>query len=74
MRTAAGLGNYAFADPGLAIGDKVEVVHIQQLRTALDEAREDLLLSTLYYTDPTLTAMSTRIKAAHVTELRNGVK
>jgi hypothetical protein len=44
------------------------------LRTALDAARAAIPLSPLTYTDPTLTAGTTKINAARVTEVRNGVK
>ena len=45
-----------------------------ELRTALNAARTALGLGALTFTDPTLTAQSTRIKSAHITELRDAVK
>ena len=45
-----------------------------ELRAALDAARTACGLSTLNHTDTTLTVQSTGIKAAHITDLRNGVK
>jgi hypothetical protein len=48
-------------------------VHIQELRNALHAARTSLGLSALTYTDPAVAA-GTRIKAAHLQELCNGLK
>lgn len=74
LRTAATLGAAAFTDPVLTGGVATKAVHIDQLRTAIAEARSALGLSTLVFTDPTLIAGTTLVKAAHVQELRNGVK
>jgi hypothetical protein len=74
MRAAAGLGAQAFTDPALTSGTQIKAVHLQQLRTALDQARAAIGLPALAYTDPTLAAGVTRIKAAHITGLRTGVK
>lgn len=57
----------------IQVGDPIKAAPITELRAALDAARSTLLLSTLSYTDPSLSA-GTRIKAAHVQELRNGTK
>ncbi|HYI07711.1 MAG TPA: glycoside hydrolase family 44 protein [Thermoanaerobaculia bacterium] len=73
MRAAAGLTATAFTDASLP-GTKIKAVHLTELRTALDAARADLGLPALTYTNPTLTAGSTPVKAAHLMELRNGVK
>ena len=74
MRAAAGLGAQSFTDPGLAAGTTIKAVHLTQLRTALDQARAAIGLSALAYTDAAITPHATKVKAAHVTELRNGVK
>ncbi|HYC61735.1 MAG TPA: glycoside hydrolase family 44 protein [Thermoanaerobaculia bacterium] len=76
MRAAAGLvGEHPpFTNPVLSAGTSIKAVHIQELRTAMDQARAAIGLSALAYTDPTLTAGTTKVKAAHVTDLRNGVK
>jgi hypothetical protein len=74
MRAAAGLGEQAFTDPALTSGTSIQAIHLQQLRTALDQARAAIGLPALAYTDPTLAAGVTKIKAAHVTGLRTGVK
>lgn len=74
MRATAGLIAMSFTDPVLTGGVAVKAVHIQQLRTALSQARTALGLSAIPFTDPTLTAGTTVLKAAHVQELRIGVK
>ncbi len=73
MRTLARLGTATFTD---SIGPLVQVrkIHIDELRTNLDASRAALGLLALSYTDPSVTAASTTIKAAHFGELRNGVK
>jgi hypothetical protein len=63
-----------FTAPTPSTSVTVRRQHVIDLRTALDDARFSLALSTLTYTDPTITAGTTQIKAAHVTELRNGVQ
>jgi Glycoside hydrolase family 44 len=68
MRTAAGLGAQAFTDPALSSAVRVKAVHLTELRTALDAARAELGLPALVYTS------TSNVKAAHVTEIRNGVK
>jgi hypothetical protein len=75
MRAAApGLGPQAFTDPGLGVGTLIKRLHITELRTALDQARAAIGLPAIAYVDPVITAGATTIKAAHVIDLRNGVK
>jgi hypothetical protein len=75
MRAAAGLSAQSFTDPGLASGGIIRAVHQNELRTALNLARSTIGLAAIVYVDsPTVTATSTKVKAAHVTDLRNGVK
>jgi glycosyl hydrolase family 44 len=74
MRVSAGLAPQSFTDPTLTTSTLIKAVHITELRTALDQARATLALSALSYTNPTLTIGVTTLKAAHVTELRDGVK
>jgi hypothetical protein len=62
----------AFTDPSVT-GMKVKAVHLTELRTALNAARVDLVLSSLSFTN-TLTAGVTPVRAIDFTELRNGVK
>ncbi|HYI07693.1 MAG TPA: FG-GAP-like repeat-containing protein, partial [Thermoanaerobaculia bacterium] len=70
-RTAAGLGAATFTDPAPAI---VKRIHFTEMRTALDAARTALGLSAIAYTDPAITVASTKVKAAHVVDLRKGVQ
>ena len=51
---------------------KVKAIHLSELRTALTVARESLELSPIDFTDAMAPGLP--VKAAHVTELRNGVK
>jgi len=68
MRSAAGLTPLA-ADGTIGVGQRVRASHITALRSALDQARASLGLPSVPYSIPL-----TLIRAAHVTELRNGVK
>jgi hypothetical protein len=69
MRASASLGPLA-ADSTIGVGQVVRAQHITALRTALDQARAAIGLPALAYTDATPTI----VKAAHVQELRSGVK
>ncbi len=73
MRATAGLTAATFTDasPG---GVLVKAAHVNELRTALSAARTALGLTAIAFTDPTLIVGTTSVKAAHWTELRNGVK
>jgi hypothetical protein len=73
MRLAAGIGAASFTDVD-PTGLPVKKIHIDQLRTALDPARLALGLPPMTYTDPTINALTTVVQAAHVEELRAGVK
>jgi hypothetical protein len=73
MRATAALGAASFTDASLA-GVAVKAAHIQELRTALNQARTTLGISSITFTDPTLTAGTSILRAAHVQELRDGVK
>lgn len=74
VRTLAGLGAFSFTDSSISTSTKVKRLHVIDLRTALDQARSTLTLPALSYTDSAITIGSTRVKAVHFTELRNGVK
>jgi hypothetical protein len=54
-------------------GMTVKTVHLTELRTALQEAYAAAKRPTPAFTDPTIVAGSTLIRAAHVTELRDAV-
>ncbi len=73
MRAAATLGALP-ADATIAAGALIRASHVTALRSALNEARSVIGLTALAYTDPTLTAGVTKVKTAHVEELRNGVR
>ncbi|HXH95057.1 MAG TPA: hypothetical protein VNN25_26015 [Thermoanaerobaculia bacterium] len=73
MRATAGLGAASFTDASLA-GVAVKATHIQELRTALNQARTTLGISAITFTDPALTAGTSILRAAHIQELRGGVK
>lgn len=74
VRALADLTASTFTDPTLNATIPVRRLHITDLRTALDVARSALLLTALTYAEPAITAGTTTIKSAHVTELRNGVR
>ena len=71
MRAAAGLSATVFTDPSLATGNAIKSIHITELRTAVDAARNAIGLSLPLYTDPAITSGTTKIKAAHITDLRD---
>ncbi len=74
VRTFAGLPGTAWTDPGLA-GLVVKVVHIQELRDSLTFAISNRIgMNPGTYTDPTLTAGVTTIKAVHIDEIREKLK
>ena len=72
VRAAGGLGPATYTDP-VAAGAIIKAIDITELRSALDQARLPLGLGQFVYTDPSLAAGAI-IKAAHVQELRDGVK
>jgi sugar lactone lactonase YvrE len=74
FRTSAGLSSFSFTDPALGSGTPVRASHILELRSALAAARSALALSAIVYSDPTITAGSTRVKAAHLQEIRAAVQ
>jgi hypothetical protein len=73
IRAAAGLQPASYTS-AVAAGSLIRRTHITEMRTALDFARSVIGLPALSYTDATITAGTTRVKAAHLTDLRNGVK
>ncbi|HEX8618773.1 MAG TPA: hypothetical protein VF911_14410 [Thermoanaerobaculia bacterium] len=74
LRAAAGLAPATFTDPTLSSAVPIKAAHIQELRTAITQARVPLGLSNTTFTDAVLTAQTTKVRAVHVAELRNGVK
>lgn len=73
VRAAAGLQPASYTHPAAA-GSLIRRSQITELRAALDAARQTIGLAALSYIDATITAGTTRVKAAHITDLRNGVK
>jgi len=72
VRTAAGLAQATFTDT-LTAGVFIKVIHITELRSNLDEARSALSLTVVPYTVLVKEAGAT-VKAAHIQDLRAGVK
>jgi hypothetical protein len=72
VRSTAALPPASWTDPALG-GKRIRAVHIQELRSWLDESLGRLSLpSPPPYTDATLTGVA--VKAAHIQELRERVK
>ena len=55
-------------------GRAVLQAHLTDLRTALDQAYTAAVKTHAAYTDPSLTAGTTMIKASHLSELRTFVR
>ncbi|HYH10632.1 MAG TPA: Ig-like domain-containing protein [Thermoanaerobaculia bacterium] len=72
VRALAALSATSFPTP-VAPGGIITATPIMELRKALDPARAALGLTAISYTDPTIGA-GTRIKRAHVQEIRDGIK
>lgn len=70
VRLLNNTGGFPFTDPTLNTSTAVKRIHLVELRNALDAARTPLGLPSYPYTDPTITAGSTRIKRAHIQDLR----
>jgi hypothetical protein len=73
VRALATLAPFPFTNGSLA-SVAIKKLHIEELRTALSEARAALGLPAVSYTDPVLTSGVSKIKAAHIEDLRAGVK
>jgi hypothetical protein len=74
VQSLAGQTLSIFTDPTLNTTVRVKRLHLLELRSALDLARSALGVGVLSHADPNITAGTTVIKAAHITELRNAVK
>jgi hypothetical protein len=78
VRAQAGMEAVSFTDPTLDSTVTVKAVHVTELRGALDPAHSALealgLPALPSYTDGTITATSTVIKAAHINDLRARVR
>jgi hypothetical protein len=60
-------------NPLMAQTTRMKVVHIMELRAAIDNVRAALGLATFAWTDPTLTPGVTPAKVVHLTELRTAI-
>ena len=69
----APLPPFPFTDGSLA-SVAMKKTHIEELRAALDAARAALGLPPVTYTDAVLTSAVSTITAAHIEQLRTGVK
>ena len=75
VRTLAGAGvGISFTTPTPATNVTVRAQHVLDLRGGLTSVWATLGITTPTYTDPTLTATVTKIKGAHLTDLRNAMK
>lgn len=70
VRLLNNTGGFPFTDPTLNASTIVKRVHLTELRSALDATRTSLGLPQYAYTDPAIVARNTRIKRAHVHDLR----
>jgi hypothetical protein len=52
----------------------IKAVHVQELRTAENEARAALGMSSMTFTDAAIVPASTKVRLVHLQELRLGVK
>jgi hypothetical protein len=71
LRQRHGLSAFLFAD---TTPTTIRGVHLSELRTALGGVFSALGRTVPAYTDPTITAGTTAIKAAHFTELRAAIR
>jgi len=77
VRALAGSGTYpaiSFSAPAPSTSVTVRAAHLTDLRNGITAPRNALLGGSLTFTDPTITAGTTLIKAVHINELRNAVK
>jgi hypothetical protein len=72
VRNLAGIGDQTFADP---VSGTLKATHVSELRTGLNAGRTaaNVALPPATFSDPALVA-GTQVKAAHIIDLRNGVK
>jgi hypothetical protein len=71
VRTFAGLTAFTYTN-AIAAGNPIRTIDVQQLRVALNEARNAIGLPLVSFTDPVLTPGQTPLRSAHVLELRTG--
>ena len=73
FRAAASLGPLS-SDPTIDVGQSIRAQHINDLRAGLDAARSLIGVPPISYTDPSLVAGTTPVRAVHVQQLRAGVQ
>lgn len=71
VREFAGLSKYAYANP-IAVGQLIRASDIQQMRTAIAQARTTIGLPAMSFVDQPLMPGMTRIRALHMGELHAG--
>jgi hypothetical protein len=71
VRMFAVLAAYSYSNT-IAADQPIRATDVQQMRTALAQARTAIGLPAISFTDPTLTPPTSKIRAAHVNELRDG--
>lgn len=73
LRARYELPTYAWTDPVLLAGSAVRAVHLIELRTAISSVYSAAGLSPPAFSDATISAQQSRIKAAHIMELRRAL-
>ena len=73
VRAAIGSGPATYTN-AITMGGVIKAIDVTEMRSFLDSARSALFVPGVQYTDPSLNAGTTIIRAAHLQELRNGVK
>lgn len=65
----------AFTDSTITPGaTKIRATHINELRTQINNKRDDALLTAFGWTDSTITPGTTKIRATHISELRTAIQ
>jgi hypothetical protein len=70
IRVFAGLAPYSYAT--VLSGARIRATDIQEMRTALAQARSTIGLPAITFVDPTLTPSATPVRAIHIEQLRAG--
>jgi hypothetical protein len=73
IRFTVGLPAFSFTDGSLA-SVAIKKTHVDELRAVMNQARGAVGLPPIAYTDPVLASGVTTVKAAHIEQLRAGVK
>ena len=74
LHAVAGLGSASWTDAALTpMAITIKAVHIEELRTNLDNAATALGYATQPYTDPSLSS-SIFVKKVHIEELRQRIR